>query len=77
MAPLIGQSIQQVFLVRDQSGTMRGVQVETGSAVLTYLVSGAEGFILHGPGPDDECEHFYVVPMASYPEWLRDLRSPA
>lgn len=66
MAPLRGQRIRQVFLVYDQRGAKRGVQVETGAAVLTYLVSGDEGFIVHGPATDDTHEHFDLVPVASH-----------
>jgi hypothetical protein len=67
MAPLVGHTIRSVSLVRDHRGKMRGVQLEISSALLTYLVDGDEGFVVHGPAAVGECEPLEIVPIVSHP----------
>jgi hypothetical protein len=61
MAPLIGQRIDRVFSVHDKWGTMHGVRLILGSLVLTYAVTGDEGFVIHGPAPDELARYGFTL----------------
>lgn len=64
MAPLVEHTIRSISLVHDQRGIRRGVELEIGSTLLTYLVDGDEGFVVHGPATAYEYGLFDVVPVA-------------
>lgn len=67
MAPLIGQRIRRVFLVRDQRGKSRGVRLVIGRSLLTYAVDGDEGFVLHGPALDELARSGFILEPISSP----------
>lgn len=53
MAALVGARLHAARPIRDETSTIRGVQLHVGTERLNYVVEGDEGFLIWGQGRDE------------------------